>query len=428
MEQPSFHGADCCEELSEHDLSDQLRQILEYVGPGHFQFLALVAKAWHAKVRDLPSVNRRSRRSRTTFTVLNRMTTCDAVFASTSRLLWALDTGFKCTDMWAMYAAGLYASIDTLTEIAEQLEPYIVFQAIIDDSRIDVFKWGLNYWSTIGNNPDLCYQFILATAADEGNLLALKLFAAKHKLCVSAKLLCRAVTNSHWHVVEYLKAQAPDVEWEHTDRVEWLYWEALDQRVDIVQFIQEQNHAKDAVEAVYHASLQSGDISTVRSLQPLFNEHFEITDAELDEAVGGGYLSMCLYLVEHSSSAIVRESVPHKAALRGHTDILRWSVDLLVRDHRDFDASMVILAVACTTGCVDTLQFLYPHLPAEGNTAGFTHGLSYAAVRGFLEAAKWFKEKGGSWPSTLGDESANWPKHLVEWARSENCTAPLHIT
>jgi hypothetical protein len=171
MNKNSNNDAEYFKGRREYALSIHLPQILQYVGPGQYQYVALVSKAWKVLVHTVPSVNRKSRRFISiTFTVLSRMTTCDAVFASTSRFLWALDTGYKYTEMWAMYAAGLYASIDTLALVAEKMEPYIVLQAIIDDNRVDGLHWALDYWSTIDNDPTLCYHFIWATAAEAGNL------------------------------------------------------------------------------------------------------------------------------------------------------------------------------------------------------------------------------------------------------------------
>src|SRR6185437_3479680 len=97
-----------------------------------------------------------------------------------------------------------------------------------------------------------------------------------------------------------------------------------------------------------------------------------ITNQEVDEAVKGGHLDMCIYLVDNSSSEIIDDSSLLTAAELGHTHILKWGVNL-VREQRSVNVPALILRVACYTGCVDTLQFLYPHLPAEGNTAGFTH-------------------------------------------------------
>jgi hypothetical protein len=228
------------DERRQRALSINLAEILQFVGPGQFQFDGLVSKAWHALIHTVSSVNRKKRHHYSdtstvdTFTVLSRMTTYDAVFASTSRCRWALDTGFKLVPKSATRAAGLHASIDTLTMILEQLKPHTLVKTIISDRSIDVLQWALTHLDS--------------TNFDKGD-----------------------EESTNWYM----------------------------------------------------------------QLQP-------------------------------SSTS--------------------------------------------------------------GREHSWVHPLFEIAGRDFLEAAKWFKEKGACWPSTLGSESANWPNHLVEWARSENCTAPLHIT
>jgi hypothetical protein len=404
-----------------------LADILQHVGPGQYQFIGVVSKAWHGLVHTVPSVNPVD-----TVTVLSRMTTYDAVFASTSRCRWALDTGFELGKKSATHAAGLLASIETLTMILEKLRPHTLVKTIISNRSIEVLQWAMTHMDSKnfdkgdeeGTKWYMCNE-PWCTAAGFGNLQALQLLATHHTLRTSTDLIACAADSSHWHVVDYLRAQ-PEIERDDKSSLICLQAEARDQRVDIAQFLLKDHH-KNEVHAVYRGSIHSGNIDKVRLLQRLYDEHFDITDGDFDEAVKGGHLYMCIYLVDNSSSEIIDDSSLLTAAELGHTHILKWGVNL-VREQRSVNVRSLILRVACSTGCVDTLQFLYPHLPAEGNTAGFTHGLSYAAVRGFLEAAKWFKEKGGCWPSTLGDGSANWPNHLVEWARRENCTAPLHIT
>jgi hypothetical protein len=429
------------EERRQRAFRTNLADILQYVGPGQYQFLGTVSKAWHGLVHTVPSVNRKRRYSYDkyfrstidTVTVLSRMTTYDAVFASTSRCRWALDTGFELGKKSATRGAGALASIETLTMILGKLSPHALVETIIMHRSIDVLQWALTHMDSTNFDKGeeestkwyMCNE-PWCTAVIAGNLQALQLLAAHHTLRASEQLIAIAATSSHWHVVDYLRAQ-PEIERDNECSLMCLHAEARDQRIDIAQFLLKEPHNKDEVNEVYMGSVQSGNIDKVRSLQRLFDEHFEITNQEVDEAVKGGHLDMCIYLVDNSSSESIDVSSILTAAELGHTHILKWGVNL-VREQRSVEVRSLLLQVACYTGCVDTLQFLYPHLPAEGNTAGFTHCLNHAAVRGFLEAAKWFKAKGGSWPSTLGLESANWPQHLVEWAQSENCTSPLHIT
>jgi hypothetical protein len=442
------------EERRQRAFRINLADILQHVGPGQYQFIGVVSKAWHALVHSVPSVNRKRRYSNDkyfrstidTVTVLSRMTTYDAVFASTSRCHWALDTGLELGPKSATRGAGMYASIDTLTMIAEKLIPQTLIETIIIDRSIEVLQWALNHFD-LGDGDTMMMRQHWATAAATGNLHTLQLLATKHTLSASPGLIAGLASISQWHVVEYLRAQVSGVEWRDVHKMwSWLHSEARDERLDIDQFLLEhlrtqdeaemcvgipqwelEQLAQDEVEAVYRGSVRSGNIYKVRSLQRLFDDHCELTVNEFEEAVKGGHLDMCIYLVDNSSSDIIDNSSLLTAAELGHTHILKWGVNL-VREQRSVEVRSLLLRVACSTGCVDTLQFLYPHLPAEGNTAGFTHCLNHAAIRGFWEAAKWFKEKGGSWPSTLGGESANWPQQLVEWARRENCTAPLHIT
>jgi hypothetical protein len=110
-----------------------LEQVLSYVGPGHWLFIAEVCKLWQQTYRmiaiaQLPALTRHILGvGSKLFACHPKMTLGQAVFASQSRLKWAHDAGLtivsrRDSDMHKMeYLAGLCADLYTLA-LAVELE------------------------------------------------------------------------------------------------------------------------------------------------------------------------------------------------------------------------------------------------------------------------------------------------------------------
>jgi hypothetical protein len=104
---------------------DILRQILGYVGPGHWLFIAAVNSLWIQLYYGVASVEQRAydtNGSEHKITCIPQMTLYSSVFASPSRLRLA---DKQCSIEWTsaarkrfQYAAGKYADIETLRTVS----------------------------------------------------------------------------------------------------------------------------------------------------------------------------------------------------------------------------------------------------------------------------------------------------------------------
>jgi hypothetical protein len=100
-----------------------LKNVMSYVGPGHWLFLSAVSKAWLDIYSSLESVRMRrlDLQGRVkVFTCLARHTMCAAVFASASRVRPAHSCGLQlsnwrtCAPLQTELRAGKHADIETL--------------------------------------------------------------------------------------------------------------------------------------------------------------------------------------------------------------------------------------------------------------------------------------------------------------------------
>jgi hypothetical protein len=104
--------------------TDTLQRVLDYVGPGHWRFVAEVNSLWrglYTRVasREMPLIG-----SRRKVTYAPQMTLFSAVFASPSRVMLAQPHGLDCTTAKYQRAAGMYADIATLEAAHELGMPY----------------------------------------------------------------------------------------------------------------------------------------------------------------------------------------------------------------------------------------------------------------------------------------------------------------
>jgi hypothetical protein len=103
-------------------LAGILSQVLSFVGPGHWLFIAAVNKWWRARYAELPRlpmplypIRKWERR----FTCSPCMTLFSAAFASRSRVRLAVQCGLDCSKENSMYTAGRAATITTLVAAEE---------------------------------------------------------------------------------------------------------------------------------------------------------------------------------------------------------------------------------------------------------------------------------------------------------------------
>jgi hypothetical protein len=91
-----------------------LQRVLDYVGPGHWCFVAQANSFWRDVYVRVAGKEIQMVGLRTTMTCLPQTTTFSAVFTSPSRMRHAHAHGLDCTSAQYQRAAGKYADIATL--------------------------------------------------------------------------------------------------------------------------------------------------------------------------------------------------------------------------------------------------------------------------------------------------------------------------
>jgi hypothetical protein len=97
-----------------------LRHVLDFVGPGHWRFVAEVSSLWRDVYKRVSSREISDPNWDVQVTCVPEMTLYSSVFASPSRLRLAHDGGLSSTQMRYRFAASKYADVATL-EVAHEL-------------------------------------------------------------------------------------------------------------------------------------------------------------------------------------------------------------------------------------------------------------------------------------------------------------------
>jgi hypothetical protein len=94
-----------------------LRRVLDYVGPGHWCFVAEVSSLWRDLYSEVPSreLQAIARFGETkTITCVPQMTISSAVFETPARVRFAAAHGLDCTSVPCQHAAGMHADVAPL--------------------------------------------------------------------------------------------------------------------------------------------------------------------------------------------------------------------------------------------------------------------------------------------------------------------------
>eukprot|EP00953_Heterococcus_sp_UTEX-ZZ885_P009556 5618-Heterococcus_DN1.PRE.1 len=110
-----------------------LQHVLDYVGPGHWSFVAEVSSLWRDLYVNVPSIDV-DIQGLYKIICVPQMTACSAVFASPSRVRHAHAHDLACTTERYERAAGQYAGIDSL-QAARELGMYYTHEVMRGAAR-----------------------------------------------------------------------------------------------------------------------------------------------------------------------------------------------------------------------------------------------------------------------------------------------------
>jgi hypothetical protein len=213
-----------------------LKHVLDFVGPGHWCFVAEVSKLWRELYLRVADAEMLAKFGYDTITCVPEMTLFSAAFAAPSRLRYAHARGISGTIMRYSFAAGKYADIATL-EVAHELGMKYNSMAAIEgavhcnDVTVVQFLHGRGCCWT---------NCVFSIAARRGDMeLCEYLYATD---CGWSMWTCEAAADSdHASILRWLREH--DCPWDedrmHTDAAEG-------GSVDVMLYLQEQGIVFDA--------------------------------------------------------------------------------------------------------------------------------------------------------------------------------------
>jgi hypothetical protein len=129
-----------------------------------------------------------------------------------------------------------------------------------------------------------------------------------------------------------------------------------------------------------------------------------------------GDLAMCQFLYEQKCPW--SKTPPCEAAYGCYLEILRWLVD----NSCPYDAHSLCM-YAVRGGSIDVMTYLQQQLGLLTSVATLTEMLDFAAIFKHIPAAKWLRDQGAEWPSSLIE--GRWFDEMKEWAIVEGFTSPI---
>jgi hypothetical protein len=182
-----------------------LHEVLSYVGPGHWLFLAKVSSLWrdmYLKVNSAVMSKAYSFYSDPCFTCTPKMTLYSAVFASPAAVQHAHACGLKSRGGRYEFAAGLYADTATLSAAHELGMPHTA--AIPNGAALAGAASKLHWLCTVQQH-ELNHN-VAVFAALGGNVEVFELLQ-QQGCAFSAKLCSSAASFNRLPVLQYLRSQ-----------------------------------------------------------------------------------------------------------------------------------------------------------------------------------------------------------------------------
>jgi hypothetical protein len=137
-------------------------------------------------------------------------------------------------------------------------------------------------------------------------------------------------------------------------------------------------------------------------------------------AAGAGHVHMLDFLRLHGCPLLA--SAVNAAASANQVPALRW-----LHEHNPVLCMVSASLRAAKHGSIEAMAYILPHMGREvGRTLAeaLRNMLNAAGCHGQLDAAKWLRQQGAAWPSTMCVGLRRWSGAALEWAIAEGCTSP----
>jgi hypothetical protein len=395
-----------------------LQQVLNYLGPGHWLFAALVSKAWHLAYLQVPEhqmfgVGHGS--PRTPIVCVPQMTLYSAAVASAARLALACAVGLNLSSKALQVAAGKWGSKAAILEAVDAVQDGTHWSSVVVGSLqsrdVSTVQWLVEELDC--PLPDDAFQ-IAAFGSCTDTLAWLK----QRGLAPPADLMHYAAYNGHWHILQYL----------HNEGVEWISeacaTAARFGSLALLKQLREHGCPRDSDEMTVLAAW-SGSVPLLK----WFKERgIVFTETTMSCAVCRGHIAAVEYLhfTEHWPWSTTTCML---AALHDQLDLLNW-----LQQHGCPCIDAAVKEAAASGGSISVMTYMLEQqqqqveVDVATHTASLTQMLAAAGANGKLAAAQWLRAQGAGWPDVLqftALEQQQWQGDVLEWARDQGCTSPV---
>jgi hypothetical protein len=386
---------------------DILKQILDYVGPGHWLF-TIVNSQWvqlYYGVASMEVTGHIAEGRDIKVTCIPQMTLYSSAFASPSRLRLA---DKQCTIKRSgaaaqryQYALGRYADIVTLSAAhfsGTVLDAWTLYGVIAADA-VPKLQW---LCALMMCDPSTELSFDAASSSSFAVLTWLKEQGVKF----TTETAVSAARTNQVAVLQYLLAQECPLGAEVCREA------AASGSLEALRWAREEECPWEANEIMI-AAASSGSVELTAWV--LQQPGVPVYPGVLSAAAKRGHTAVCAYLRQQQCPADA--SACMYAVKGGHLDTLRCLLE-----HGCTWNEGQVRRRAAERGSIAMLEYIQQ----EGilaTAAQLTDMLNIAGAADKLAAAQWLRERGAEWPQMLKHKAKYWRGRSLAWARQQGCAA-----
>jgi Ankyrin repeats (3 copies) len=423
-----------------------LRIIHDFLGSGHYAFIAPVSNLWKQSCEVTPSVIASGLdvlRRKVSFLCDSKTTLHSSIFTSTSRVQLIRELHWQLTEVRSSFdshrlstAAGLCAELSVLqyavdiglvftvpdlsasmfegAALAGDLIKLQWLHAITDCSvtaaacelaasggSIEILQWLLEG----AKDYDILSQAVMKEACASGQLQTVQYLVSNRCSFCATSCLTQAAQSGHLNLIKWMMADEP-FKSSYNNNVSWnlhgmMNSAALGGRFDVMQWLRTEHDVQYSASALTSAAE---------------HDHLDVIQHLRSEG--------CPW---DAKACTAIASCNHRYTAAGTTAsccaTLRW-----LRDHGCPWLVAEVRLKAAENGNIDILAYAIQH-GGMPNATELTKMLNIAGAYGKFEAAQWLRKQGAEWPTVLIYQkpeshevfARTWHGATLDWARSEGC-------
>jgi hypothetical protein len=417
-----------------------LRHIHDFLGAGHYSFIAPVSKLWKQTYEATPSLETATfYKLRKPILCHSKTTLYSSVFTSISRVRLLedlkLQTSLTLTAWLLAVAIGKSAAPDVLqyalgTKLLNYMDSKLCQSLLCEGAVFAGNLVKLQWLHTVKGyalNADVSER-----AASCGNIEILQWLATvcASKIVHTEQAMTAACANGHIQTVQYLMsrgskywdAQCCDVA-ARTGQLDLIKWMVINE-----PFSSTMNTRR--YDGMMYSAAVFGSIDVLHWLR--YEHHVQYNASLIQRAAANNQLAVIQYLraegcpwdTSACTAAAGYGSMYNTNAQSDRCETLQWLHEngcpwniADVHEKAAQNGNISVLAYVIKQGFVPDI-------------AELTQTLNIAGVCNNLAAAKWLRQQGAEWPSALKNQIQHnllrpWWGDTLDWARTEGCTAEV---